>query len=241
VHVELSDVSKGRRGIALPPLSLAYGNGLARLAIAETEQRPTVLGLIAAGRMTPDTGTVRIDGVPDRAALRRRVALVDAPEVSDPAPNVTVWGIVAEELMFAGRPASPREVKRWLVAHDAAALSRLPIADVAPSDRLRLLMELAILRPGVEGLVLVSPDRHGGHPERWWQIARGFAARGTSVLVIAGAASGAVLAEIAPRAELGPREERPAREDAPVLESADPAPGEDPGTARLDDAEEDRS
>ena len=204
MHVELSDISKGRRGIALPHLSLTYGNSLARLAVAETEQRPTVLGLIAAGRMTPDTGTVRIDGVPDRAALRRRVALVDAPEVSDPAPNVTVAGIVAEELMFAGRPASPRAVKRWLTSHDAASLARRPIADVAPADRIRLLMELAILRPDVEGLVLVSPDRHGGHPERWWQIAAGFAERGTSVLVIAGAASGAVLADIAPRAELGP-------------------------------------
>ena len=199
MHVELSDISKGRRGIALPHLSLTYGNSLARLAVAETEQRPTVLGLIAAGRMTPDTGTVRIDGIPDRAALRRRVALVDAPEVSDPAPNVTVAGIVAEELMFAGRP-----VKRWLTSHDAASLARRPIADVAPADRIRLLMELAILRPDVEGLVLVSPDRHGGHPERWWQIAAGFAERGTSVLVIAGAASGAVLADIAPRAELGP-------------------------------------
>lgn len=206
MHVELSDVSKGRHGIALPRTSLVYGNDLARLAIAETEQRPTVLGLIAAGRMTPDTGAVRIDGLPDRADLRRRVALVDAPDVSDPAPNVTVWGIVAEELMFAGRPASPRAVKRWLVAHDAARLSRLPIADVAPADRLRLLMELAILRPEVEGLVVVSPDRHGGHPERWWQIAVGFADRGTSVLVIAGAASGAVLAGLAPRAELGPLE-----------------------------------
>ena len=71
MHVELSDVSKGRRGIALPHMSLGYGNGVARLAVAETEQRPTVLGLIAAGRMTPDTGTVRIDGLPDRGALRR--------------------------------------------------------------------------------------------------------------------------------------------------------------------------
>ena len=70
MHVELSDVSKGRRGIALPHMSLGYGNGVARLAVAETEQRPTVLGLIAAGRMTPDTGTVRIDFVGTTVRLR---------------------------------------------------------------------------------------------------------------------------------------------------------------------------
>lgn len=204
MHVELSDVSKGRHGLALPHMSLAYGNDLARLAVAETEQRPTVLGLIASGRMAPDTGIVRIDGTPDRGALRRRVALIDAPEVSDPAPNVTVAGIVAEELMFAGCPAAPRHVRRWLSAHDWREIARRPIADIAPSTRVRLLLELAVLRPAVEGIVLVSPDRHGGHPSHWWSIVTDIAARGVGILVIAGAASGAVLDGIAARAELGP-------------------------------------
>ncbi|GAA1703700.1 hypothetical protein GCM10009808_21990 [Microbacterium sediminicola] len=199
--VDLQNVSKGRRGVALAETSLTYGEGEARLAVAETEQRPTVLGLIASGRMRPDTGTVTIDAEPDGRSLRRRVALIDAPDVSDPAPNVTVFGVVAEELMFAGRPSSPRAVLEWLTTHDARELSRLPIADVTPRDRLRLLLELATLRPGVEGLVLVSPDRHGGDPHVWWDLAEHFATRGISVLVIAGASAGTVLAGRARRAE----------------------------------------
>ncbi len=202
MFVELSDVSQGRRGTALPPVSLAYGNGVARLAVAETEQRPTVLGLIASGRMRPTTGAVRIDGQPDRAALRRRVALVDAPDISAPAPNVTVAGIIAEELMFAGRPSSPRAVRAWLSEHDAAQHARLRMADIPPRARLALLLELAVLRPGVEGFVLVSPDRHGGDPLVWWELISSFIERGYDALVIAGEAAGAVLSVHAARAEL---------------------------------------
>ncbi|CAH0194815.1 hypothetical protein SRABI128_01598 [Microbacterium sp. Bi128] len=52
-----------------------------------------------------------------------------------------------------------------------------------------MLLELAALRRGVEGLVLVAPDRHGGEPGAWWRIAEEFAERGYAVLVIAGEAS----------------------------------------------------
>ncbi|WP_243075984.1 hypothetical protein [Microbacterium sp. SS28] len=194
MRVEATGVSKGRKGIALPETSLAFASGSARLAIAETEQRPTILGLIAAGRMRPDTGTVLIDGEVDAAAIRRRVALVDAPDVSDPAPDVAVAGIVAEELMFSGRRSDPRSALRWLEQLDARDLARIPIADVDPARRVRLLLELAVLREGVEGLVLVSPDRHGGDPREWWQLAQEFAARGYAVLVVAGHASAIVLA-----------------------------------------------
>ena len=69
----------------------------------------------------------------------------------------------------------------------------MPIANVDPFVRLRLLTELAVLRDGVEGLVLVSPDRHGGDPQEWWALARGLADRGYAVLVIAGDASAAAI------------------------------------------------
>lgn len=193
MRVTLTGVSKGRAGIALPETSAVLSSGRAALAVAETEQRPTILGLIAAGRMRPDTGEVLIDGRKDAGALRRRVALVDAPDVSDPAPNVTVAGIVAEELMFAGRRSDPVAALRWLDEAGARELARVPIADVAPERRLRLLLELATLRDGVEGLVLVSPDRHGGDPRDWWRLAQEFADRGLAVLVVAGEASAAVL------------------------------------------------
>jgi hypothetical protein len=143
--------------------------------------------------MRPDTGTVTIDGRADAAAIRRTIALVDAPDVSDPAPNVTVAGVAAEELMFAGVPSDPVSVARRLDDLGLRGVARIPIANLDPIARLRLLTELAILRDGVEGLVLVSPDRHGGDPLEWWDLAKRLADRGFAVLVIAGDASAAAI------------------------------------------------
>lgn len=193
MRIELRDVSKGRAGQALGPTSVGFESGRATLARAETEQRPTVLGLIASGRMRPDAGAVTIDGRADSSAIRRRIALVDAPEVSDPAPNVTVAGVAAEELMFAGVPSNPVSVARWLTQLGLDDVARTPIANVDPHARLRLLTELALLRDGVEGLVIVSPDRHGGDPIEWWGLAKQLADRGFAVLVIAGHASAAAI------------------------------------------------
>ncbi|GAA5201020.1 hypothetical protein GCM10025773_20140 [Microbacterium jejuense] len=197
----LDAVGKGRREHALPVTSTAYASGTATLVVAETEQRPTVLGLIASGRMRPDTGRVELDGKVDASALRRRVALVDAPEVSEPEPNVTLAGVVAEELMFAGRASHPIAVQNWLADNSLAEAASLPVSNVEPADRVRALCELAVLRKGVEGIVLVSPDRHGGEPATWWAIAREFADRGLAVLVIAGQASAPVALPVVERAE----------------------------------------
>ncbi len=187
MRIVVDAVVKGRS--ALPETSTAYETGAASLVVAETEQRPTVLGLVASGRMKVDAGTVLIDGRADRGAIRRRVALVDAPVVSEPEPNVTVTGVVAEELMFAGRAPTPFAAARWLEQIGLEAIAGLPIGNVDPAARVRLLLELAALRADVEGLVLVAPDRHGGEPLGWWRIAREFAERGYAVLVIAGSAS----------------------------------------------------
>jgi len=217
MRVRLYEVQKGRRGEALGATSLTYRSGRATLAVAETEQRPTVLGLIASGRMRPDSGSVALDDATDRharTALRRRVALVDAPDVSDPAPNIAVAGVVAEELMFAGLASDPLSARRWLDQHELRASSRLPIADLAPAHRLRILLELAAARPGVEGLVLVSPDRHGGDPAQWWALAEEFASRGFAVLVIAGEAAAAALSASSVTGSphpSGARELRPSR------------------------------
>lgn len=193
MRIELQQVAKGRRDRALPPTTLAYETERATLACAETEQRPTVLGLIASGRMRPDAGDVRIDGNEDARLLRRRVALVDAPDVCDPHPDVTVAGVVGEELMFAGQRPTPGAARRWLAAHGLAEVANAPIGTVEPEQRLRVLCELAALREGVEGFVLVSPDRHGGEPEVWWRLAEEYADRGYAVLVIAGRASQSAL------------------------------------------------
>lgn len=201
MRVVLHAVGKGRRERALPPTSLTFRSGAVTLAVAETEQRPTVLGLVASGRMRPDTGEIRLEGLAPRrrwrrgeaSALRRAVALVDAPGVSEPEPDVTLAAVVAEELMFAGRRWDRFAVRRWLAEHGLANSAGIPISNVAPADRVRALCELAVLRRGVEGIVLVSPDRHGGSPHTWWRIADEFAERRIAVLVIAGRASQAVI------------------------------------------------
>lgn len=182
------------KGAALPETSATFETGRATLARAETEQRPTVLGLIASGRMRPATGTVTIDGATDYSAMRRSIALVDAPDVSEPAADVTVAGIVAEELMFAGRASHPVAVTRTLRELGASEWSRSAIGTVPPTVRIRLLAELALLRKGVDALVIVSPDRHGGDPVEWWRFARELAGRDKAVLVVAGDASAAAIA-----------------------------------------------
>ncbi len=196
MRIVLDAVAKGRAQRALPETSTSYETGRATLAVAETEQRPTVLGLIASGRMKIDGGSVTIDGRTDSGAIRRRVALVDAPIVSEPEPNVTVAGVVAEELTFAGHAPTPFAAQRWLERLGLASLASLPIGNVEAAQRIRLLLELAALRPGVEGLVLVAPDRHGGEPTAWWRTAEEFAERGYAVLVIAGRASRTALSAV---------------------------------------------
>ena len=196
MRIAVHDVSKGKNGRALPATSLEIETGHARFVLAETELRPTVLGLIATGRMKPDTGEVTIDGTRNDRELRRRMALVDAPEVSDPHPGVTLAAVVGEELMFAGLPATPLHARRWLEQIGFAELAAHPIGTIKPSVRVRVLAELAVLRDDVEGFVLVSPDRHGGRPEGWWRIASEFADRGFAVLVIVGGSAAAVIEQL---------------------------------------------
>ncbi|WP_217176966.1 hypothetical protein [Streptomyces sp. AC495_CC817] len=190
MRITLHEVSKGH---ALPLTSLEFHSGAVRYALAETEQRPTVLGLIASGRMRPETGRVTIDGTTNNRMLRRMVALVDAPDVSDPHADIALAGVVGEELMFAGRRATPVHARRWLNELGYGELASVPIGNVDPAARVRILCELAVLREGTEGIVLVSPDRHGGSPDGWWRIAGEFADRGYAMLVILGGSAAVAL------------------------------------------------
>lgn len=190
MRVTLHEVDKGR---ALPTTSLEFHTGAVRYALAETEQRPTVLGLIASGRMRPSAGRVTIDGAVNAGLLRRTIALVDAPDVSDPHADIALAGVVGEELMFAGRRATPVHARRWLRELGYGELAGVPIGNVDPAARVRILCELAVLREGTKGIVLVSPDRHGGSPDGWWRIASEFADRGYAMLVILGGSAAVAL------------------------------------------------
>lgn len=193
MRITATGVSKGARGSALPETNVSFATGTATFVAAETAQRPTVLGLIVTGRMKPSTGEVLIDGEASPKALRRSLALVDAPDVSEPPNDVRLSDVIAEELMFAGRSAGPVAVRRELERFGALDEGRTTIAEVDPALRIRVLGELALERPGTGGIVLVSPDRHGGEPREWWAIACELAQRGAAVLVIAGLAARAAI------------------------------------------------
>ena len=167
MRVELRGASKGRNAQALAPTTIGFESGRATLARAETEQRPTVLGLLASGRMRPDSRhrhDRRASGCrhdpPHASPSSTRPACATPPPTS-PSP--------ASPPRSSCSPASRRtrsRSSRWLDELGLRDLARVPIANVDPSARLRLLTELAVLRDGVEGLVLVAPDRHGGDPQR---------------------------------------------------------------------------
>jgi ABC-2 type transport system ATP-binding protein len=95
---------------------------------------------------------------------------------------------VQEELRFARRPGRRRDAEAFLTGLGLEAWSRAPMLDLPPTDRVRLLLELAALREGARALVLTSPERHGGHAAGWRRLADDLTVRGLPVLVIGGAA-----------------------------------------------------
>jgi hypothetical protein len=173
---------------ALPAFSARLDADRPAIAAAEGDRGPMLASLIAGGRLVADRGEVLLDGSGDPVALRRAVALVDTPVVAEPAPSLPVRSIVREELRFAERPSRRRDAEALLTALDLDRWSRAPILDLPPTDRIRLLLELAALREGVRALVLTSPERHGGHAVGWRRIAEDLTSRGLPVLVIGGAA-----------------------------------------------------
>ncbi|MGH1526293.1 hypothetical protein ACRAWC_20475 [Leifsonia sp. L25] len=106
--------------------------------------------------------------------MRRRIALIDAPDVSEPTADVTVSGIVAEEPHVRRLRAShPLAVSRMLRELNASEWARYAIGTVPPTVRIRLLAELALLRKGADGLSCVvastataaTLSSGGGSPE----------------------------------------------------------------------------
>jgi hypothetical protein len=193
MRIDLIDVTAGEGTDALRPTTVGFESGTVTLVATETAQRPTLLALLASGRMTPEHGSVTRDPAVSGDELRASVAVVDAPDISEPASGLRLDGIVQEELMFAGMPSSSKAVLETLDTLGAREFARTPIENVPATVRLHVLAELAAMRDDVDALVLTSPDRHGGEPLEWYPVAQGLAERGYAVLVIAGAASVALL------------------------------------------------
>src|SRR5206468_12598875 len=109
----------------------------------------TALALVLAGRLKVDAGFVELDGERTGRRLRRAVALVDVPGVSEPDDVLPLRTVVAEELAMAGRSTRRGAVQAFLEERglDRFAAHRL---EAVPADvRTGLLTEIAALRPGV--------------------------------------------------------------------------------------------
>ncbi|MGV8966085.1 MAG: ATP-binding cassette domain-containing protein [Cellulomonas sp.] len=178
----------GRHGPMLTPTSLTLRSGERMLVVGEPGHGHTALALAATGRLRASSGTVALDGSSTailrvERALREATAVVDVPGISEPYEALPLSTLVAEELGFAGRRSYPKDVTAWLVAHDLLADAPRRVERLPALVRTTVLAELAAERPGIGALVLVLPDRHGGHPREWWALAGTLARRGLAVLV----------------------------------------------------------
>jgi hypothetical protein len=153
------------------------------LVAGEPGHGHTALALALGGRLATDAGSVELDGVRSGRRLRRGVALVDVPGVSEPDDVLPLRTVVAEELAMAGRPTRHGAVQAYLDERDAGHLAGHQLEAVPPDVRTAILTEIAAARPGVLALVLTVPDRFGGDPHTWWQLAGEFAAKGYAVVV----------------------------------------------------------
>ncbi|CAG7844385.1 hypothetical protein USB125703_00615 [Pseudoclavibacter triregionum] len=186
MRVTLEGASKGRHGEVLAPTSCVLETGRVTVVATDTEQGPSVLSLVLAGRMAPTSGEIHADGGHSRRRLRRATALIDTPSVCEPAPTVTLRTVVAEELLFARLPAGPLAVGRWLDEHGLRELGDRTMMHIPGFTRLQALTELALLRPRIEAVVLTSPERFGTEVRELVGYAREVAARGFAVAIVCG-------------------------------------------------------
>jgi ABC-2 type transport system ATP-binding protein len=87
---------------------------------------------------------------------------------------------------------------------------------VLPADRIRLLCELAVLRKGVDGIIVTSPERHGGEPTEWYGPLAALAERGVTVAIVTDYATAGMLVALGARdgsaREPEPEPEQPTRQ-----------------------------
>ncbi|SFF43535.1 hypothetical protein [Curtobacterium sp. YR515] len=192
--LELDHVGIGDEpGAALPVVSAVAAPGRPGVVAVETEQAPVLASLVAGGRMRPETGRVLLDGHDDAAAVRRTFALVDTPGIAEPFPVMSVKRIVREELAFAGQRPSREHVDTVLDELGLRDYADTHVQRVPTDVRVRLLVELALLRDGVTGLVITSPERHGGAVEGWFAVVRDVARRGVTVVLVTSKAAAATV------------------------------------------------
>ena len=212
--IELEDAAIGRGlSAAVPALTLAVTPGAPTVIAVETDERPMLVSMLLGGRLRPDTGRVLVNGLNDLDTLRLRTALVDTPVVSEPTAGVSLAAVIAEELSFSGAPSSRRAVKAFLGSHGLAEYASIPMRTLPTADRIRLFCELALLRRGVDSLIITSPERHGGDSRGWYPGVAAIAERGITVAIVTDAATASTLVA------LGARDSLDSLDPAPVPES----------------------
>lgn len=174
----------GAHGPLLRPTSLRARSGRLLLATGEPGSGRTALALVLSGRLRPGGGTVRLDGRTDATALRRAVAIVDAPGITEPENSVPVRDVVAEGLGMARHRSGRRHVRTWLSGHALDEYSSRRFEQLPAFDRTRLLLALAGEGPTTRALILDCPDRHGGDPAGWYSLALHQADRGRAVVAL---------------------------------------------------------
>ena len=236
MRLELDHVAVGEGpGAPLPELTVVADRGLPGFVTVETVDAPVLASLIAGGRMAPTSGQVTLDGSDDAAAIRASFALVDTPSVAEPFGSLTVAQVAREELALAGL-RSDRASTALLLDEIGLAEHRRTRLQALPTElRVRLLGELAVLREGVRGLVLTSPERHGGDVAAWLAVVHDLVARGVTVLTITGAAALAAV-EALPVPDFGAHGEHAAGDaDADADADAEDATGpDDPDTTSFE-------
>ncbi|WP_246485832.1 hypothetical protein [Kribbella qitaiheensis] len=144
---------------------------------------------------------MKLDGQTDGGVLRRRVAVVDAPGITEPDDALPVKSVVGEELAIAGRKAGSKAVQAWLQAHGWHEYADKRFEHLPIAVRTKLLAELTVARPEVKIVILTMPDRLGGDPHEWYGVGRDLASRGYGVIITCADASARLLG--VPAAQLG--------------------------------------
>lgn len=186
MRATLHQVSKGRHGEILAPTSCILESGKITVVGSDTDQGPSVLSLILAGRMRVNHGSIHLEGGHSRRRLRRVAALIDTPAVCEPAPTVRLRNVVSEELLFARRLSTPLAAQRWLDEHGFEEYAGRPMMNVPAMARLKVLTELALERPGIELIVWTTPERHGADLHEMLEYAKSVADRGYALAMVCG-------------------------------------------------------
>jgi len=232
MRLELHDVAIGEGpGAALPAISVVADRWAPGFVAVETENAPTLASLVAGGRMHPESGRVTLDGRTDDAAIRASFALVDTPTVAEPFAALTVEQVAREELALAGLRGDRASARLLLDEIGLGEHHRTRLSALPTELRVRLLGELAVRRPEVRGLVLTTPERHGGDVAAWLSVVHDFVGRDYTVLTVTGFAALATI-ESLPTPDFTPV---PAPAADPQTDTAPPASPDDDAVATTPD------